>query len=126
MLTPYRRVLSEPGALAFSGAALVARLPISMIGLGIVLLISTVTGSYGLAGSVSAVFLISNALLTVPQGRLLDQWGQARVLTTAIALETGKGDFALALALGFVLIALAIAVNLGLHFLTRTERDSRW
>ncbi|MCB2135710.1 MAG: ABC transporter permease [Rhodobacteraceae bacterium] len=49
-----------------------------------------------------------------------------RVLTTAIALETGKGDFALALALGFVLIALAIAVNLGLHFLTRTERDSRW
>ncbi|MEZ5092472.1 MFS transporter [Nocardioides sp.] len=88
MLTPYRRVLSEPGALAFSGAALVARLPISMIGLGIVLLISTVTGSYGLAGSVSAVFLISNALLTVPQGRLLDQWGQARVLTTAIAVHT--------------------------------------
>ncbi|MEO1603632.1 MAG: ABC transporter permease, partial [Pseudomonadota bacterium] len=31
-----------------------------------------------------------------------------RVLTTAIALETGKGDFALALALGFILIALAI------------------
>jgi tungstate transport system permease protein len=49
-----------------------------------------------------------------------------RVLTTAIALETGKGDFALALALGFVLIALAIAVNLALHMLTRTERDSRW
>jgi tungstate transport system permease protein len=49
-----------------------------------------------------------------------------RVLTTAIALETGKGDFALALALGFVLIALAIAVNLTLHMLTRTESDSRW
>ena len=49
-----------------------------------------------------------------------------RVLTTAIALETGKGDFALALALGFVLIALAIAVNLALHMLTRTEKDSRW
>ncbi|MGB5870703.1 MAG: ABC transporter permease [Albidovulum sp.] len=49
-----------------------------------------------------------------------------RVLTTAIALETGKGDFALALALGFVLISLAIAVNLALHMLTRTERDSRW
>ncbi|MEO0634026.1 MAG: ABC transporter permease, partial [Pseudomonadota bacterium] len=35
-----------------------------------------------------------------------------RVLTTAIALETGKGDFALALALGFVLIGLAVSVNL--------------
>ena len=35
-----------------------------------------------------------------------------RVLTTAIALETSKGDFALALALGFVLILIAIALNL--------------
>lgn len=49
-----------------------------------------------------------------------------RVLTTAIALETGKGDFALALALGFVLIALAIAVNVLIHVLSRTERTGRW
>ncbi len=49
-----------------------------------------------------------------------------RVLTTAIALETGKGEFALALALGFVLIALALAVNLAIHGLSRTERDGRW
>jgi len=49
-----------------------------------------------------------------------------RVLTTAIALETGKGDFALALALGFVLIALAVAVNLAIHWLGRTEREGRW
>lgn len=49
-----------------------------------------------------------------------------RVLTTAIALETGKGDFALALGLGFVLIALAILVNLAIHWLGRTEREGRW
>ncbi len=49
-----------------------------------------------------------------------------RVLTTAIALETGKGDFALALALGFVLIALAISVSLAIHWLSRTEREGRW
>lgn len=49
-----------------------------------------------------------------------------RVLTTAIALETGKGEFDMALALGFVLIGLAIAVNLALHVLSRTERGSRW
>lgn len=34
-----------------------------------------------------------------------------RVMTTAIALETSKGDLALALALGLVLIVLALAVN---------------
>ncbi|EIE49579.1 ABC transporter permease [Salipiger aestuarii] len=49
-----------------------------------------------------------------------------RVLTTAIALETGKGDFGLALALGFVLIGLAVAVNLSIHWLGRTERGDRW
>jgi len=49
-----------------------------------------------------------------------------RVLTTAIALETSKGDFALALGLGFVLIALALAVNFTIHALSRTERDSTW
>lgn len=49
-----------------------------------------------------------------------------RVLTTAIALETGKGDFALALALGFVLIALAVAVNLMIHRLSHTESEGRW
>lgn len=49
-----------------------------------------------------------------------------RVLTTAIALETGKGDFALALALGFILIALAISVNVAIHWLSQTEREGRW
>ena len=49
-----------------------------------------------------------------------------RVLTTAIALETGKGEFALALALGFVLIALTIVVNLLIHWLGQTEREGRW
>ncbi len=49
-----------------------------------------------------------------------------RVLTTAIALETGKGDFALALGLGFVLIGLAIAVNWLIHALSRTEAGAQW
>ena len=49
-----------------------------------------------------------------------------RVLTTAIALETGKGDFALALGLGFILIALAFIVNMTIHVLSKTEREGRW
>jgi tungstate transport system permease protein len=47
-------------------------------------------------------------------------------LTTAIALETGKGDFALALGLGFVLIGLALFVNIAIHWLSRTEQEGRW
>jgi len=36
-----------------------------------------------------------------------------RMMTTAIALETSKGDLALALALGMVLMTIALAVNAG-------------
>ena len=49
-----------------------------------------------------------------------------RVMTTAIALETGKGNFALALGLGFILIALSVTINLAIHALSRTETGGRW
>ncbi|MCW2712573.1 MAG: transporter [Marmoricola sp.] len=80
MLAPYRRVFAHPGALAFSVTGLVARLPISMMTLGIVLLVSALTGSYGLAGQVSAAYIAGNAAFAVPHGRLADRFGQGRVL----------------------------------------------
>lgn len=43
--------------------------------------------------------------------------GQTRVLTTAIVLETGKGEFALAIALGLLLLLLAYLVNMALTWL---------
>jgi tungstate transport system permease protein len=45
--------------------------------------------------------------------------GQTRILTTAITLETSRGDFARALALGAILLALAFVVNAGLAWRTR-------
>lgn len=39
--------------------------------------------------------------------------GATRTMTTAIALETGKGEFAVALALGMLLLAVALLVNVG-------------
>ena len=83
MLTSYRRILAQPGTLRFSMAGLVARLPISMIGLGIVLLVSAATGSYGVAGAISAAYMIANASFAILQGRLLDRLGQGRVLAAA-------------------------------------------
>ena len=43
--------------------------------------------------------------------------GYTRVMTTAIVLETGKGDFSLAIALGIVLLFTSLIVNLGLSYL---------
>ena len=48
--------------------------------------------------------------------------GYTRIMTTAIALETSKGDFELALALGVLLLAVALLVNGALGLLGRTRR----
>lgn len=45
--------------------------------------------------------------------------GYTRTMTTAIALETSKGEFAFGLALGIVLMAVAFAVNVALGLLQR-------
>ena len=45
-----------------------------------------------------------------------------RVMTTAIALETSKGDLELAMALGIILMLLALVVNLLLSFIRPAER----
>ena len=52
--------------------------------------------------------------------------GATRVLTTAIALETSRGDFALALGLGIVLIGIALSVSWASHWALRTERRGKW
>ncbi|MFQ5438380.1 MAG: ABC transporter permease [Paracoccaceae bacterium] len=49
-----------------------------------------------------------------------------RALTTAISLETGKGNFAFAMGLGLVLIMLAVIVNLAIHGIGKTERTGTW
>jgi tungstate transport system permease protein len=42
-----------------------------------------------------------------------------RTITTAIALETNKGQFGLGVALGLVLLAIAFCVNISVSFLRR-------
>ena len=79
-------------------------------------LLTAALAGFGRAiGEVGAIMIV---------GGNIDQ--VTRVLTTAIALETGKGDFALALGLGFILITLSLFVNLTIHALSRTESEGRW
>ncbi len=128
MFDSYRRVLVRPGALAFSGAALVARLPISMVGLGIVLLVEQRTGSYGLAGTVSGVFVLAEAAFAVLHGRWVDHYGQSRVLPLAISVF-GAGlslmmlaveqDWPWALTYGFAAVAGASLPQVGASVRTR-------
>jgi len=79
-LAPYAEIFAIPRAWRFSVAGIIARMPMSMYGLGTVLLISAATGRYGLAGSVSAAGSLGGAACAPQLGRLVDRLGQHRVL----------------------------------------------
>src|SRR5580698_7524487 len=79
-LRPYAEIFAIPRAWRFSVAGVIGRMPMSMYGLGTVLLISAGTGRYGLAGSVSAVGSLGGAACAPRLGRLVDRVGQHRVL----------------------------------------------
>ncbi len=51
--------------------------------------------------------------------------GETRTITTAIALETSKGEFAQGIALGVVLITLALLLNAALMLLQGDARTAR-
>lgn len=88
MLKPYVHLMRRPGARAFFVAGIVGRMPISMLGLGIVILIARESGSYGLAGAVSGVGVVAGALTGPVQGRLVDRWGQRLLLLVGTVLCT--------------------------------------
>jgi MFS family permease len=77
---PYVEVLRLPGALGFSSAGFVARMPMSMFGLGTVLLITALTHRYGLAGLVAAAGSVGYAVAAPQFAKLADRYGQRRVL----------------------------------------------
>jgi MFS family permease len=102
VLSAYAQILRRPGAFAMSTTGFLARMPMSMIGLGEVLLVSSQTGSYALAGALSATGALANAVFGPMFGRAIDRLGQSRVLPL---LVTGHVAFLLA----FVLLVRADA-----------------
>ncbi|TWD80162.1 putative MFS family arabinose efflux permease [Kribbella amoyensis] len=78
--TGYHAVLRTPGAWKFYLAAAPARIGIAMTGLGIVWLVHGSTGSYAAAGSVTGGFAVAEALAGPQVARLIDRFGQTRML----------------------------------------------
>ncbi|QTE01409.1 MFS transporter [Streptomyces cyanogenus] len=93
MPSPYRALFAEPGTKAFSAAGFIGRMPLSMMGIGIVTMISQLTGRYGLAGALSATIALFAAAVGPQISRLVDRHGQRRVLRPAalVALVAAAG-----------------------------------
>jgi MFS family permease len=90
---PYLHVLRTPHAMPMVLAAFIGRLPLSMVGLGSVLLVQSETGSYGLGGAVAAVGAVTAAIAGPVVGRLADTHAQRRVLLSVLAVFVVSGFF---------------------------------
>ena len=66
MATSYRTILIHPGARSFTSAGLIARFPMSMVGISTILAVEELYGSYTAAGLVSAANFVATALCTTP------------------------------------------------------------
>ncbi|TXR50328.1 MFS transporter [Phyllobacterium endophyticum] len=88
MSNPYKEIFKAPGAMGFSAAGFVARLPIAMAPIGIVAMLSQTHGEYWLAGAVSATFALTNALVSPQISRWVDRLGQSAVIvpTTIVSV----------------------------------------
>jgi MFS family permease len=76
VLTKYRAAYAAPGALAFSMAGVLARLPIAIYPIGLVLIVSGRTHAYGFAGVVTGVYVLGGAVGGPVTGVLVDRYGQ--------------------------------------------------
>jgi MFS family permease len=86
-------LLSDPGALALLGSSIIARLPLAMFNIALLVHAQQVTGSFAVAGAVSGAYAISSAISAPLLGGLVDRCGQTRVLVcgstlTALVLVT--------------------------------------
>ncbi|MGY1623773.1 MFS transporter [Geodermatophilus sp. SYSU D00965] len=91
MPNPYLHVLRTPHALPMVLAAFIGRLPLSMVGLGSVLLIASESGSYGYGGAVAATGAVTTAISGPLIGRWADTHGQRRTLLPVLAVFVAAG-----------------------------------
>jgi MFS family permease len=97
---PYRSLLRTPGAAAFFLTATGGRVGIAMTSLGIVWLVHGRTGSYASAGLVSGGFAVAEALVGPQLARLIDRFGQTRVLPPTLLAHAAAVAALLALVAG--------------------------
>lgn len=87
MLSRYREILSLPGAWQFALAGLIARVPMSMVGISIILAVRALYGNYSLAGLVSATQVIAYAVGAPILARLVDRYGQLQVMLPSVMVS---------------------------------------
>jgi MFS family permease len=112
----FASVLRAPEVVRLLGAAVLARMPIGIDSLAIVLFVRAETGSFASAGLAAAAFGLGSGLTSPLQGRLIDRHGHARVMLPLAALHASALGALVALGLSgaptVVLVACGLAAGM--------------
>ena len=87
MLSTYGEILRLNRAWRFSAAGFILRLPMSIMPISIILSIQAAYGNYTLAGVVSAINIIALAVTAPMWARLVDRYGQLKVMGPVFAVS---------------------------------------
>ena len=90
MATSYNAILNLPGARSFTTAGLIARFPMSMVGISTILAVEGLYGSYTAAGLVSAANFVALAVGAPGLARCVDRYGQSRVMLPALVVSAAS------------------------------------
>lgn len=80
MTNPYQEIFKAQGSFLFSLFGFIARMPMSMIPIGILAMLNQLDYSYGKAGFFVAINVISSAIFAPYLSRLADRYGQSRIV----------------------------------------------
>ena len=86
-MSNYAKLFSFEGTRAFCVSGAIARLPISMMGLGIVLALNHIYNNWTIAGTMSAAYVLAQAAVTPLYAKLFDRFGQRKVGTLALSAQ---------------------------------------
>ncbi len=127
-ISQYKRLFSLNGAKSFCVAGAIARLPMSMIALGIVLALNHLYNNWTIAGAMSASYVLAQAAVTPVYAKLFDRFGQRKVGVIALTAQVvAMISFAFAalfrvpLALLFVLAIVMGVTQFAFGALVRTR-----
>ena len=101
MFDAYRRVLTVPGASAFTLAGSLLRLPLAVYPVAVVLFVSLGTGDYGRGGLLTASYIVGGVVGNPVLSRIADRAGQRAVLLPAAIVHV------------LALFALVVSVRTG-------------
>jgi MFS family permease len=106
---------STPGALRILGSSVIARLPLAMLGIALLIHAHHLTGSFAAAGLVAGAYAVATGVGGPLLGRVVDRRGQTVVLVPSVLVTAGLLAVAAALPAGAPL-ALVIAMSAAIGF----------